>query len=61
MNLLWAALTILLVLVGGVLGMILILGIAYLVVFSVAEYIEARVRKTTTRKARKKPKGKAKG
>ncbi len=60
MNLLWAALTILLVFATGILAMILIVGGVSLLVFSIVEYFEAREEKTTNRKRKRKPKGEAK-
>ncbi|NIO05497.1 MAG: hypothetical protein GTN74_13045 [Proteobacteria bacterium] len=60
MNLLWAALTILLVFATGVLGLILIVGAVSLLLFSIMEYFEARVEKTTNRKHERKPEGKVK-
>jgi len=60
MNLLWAALTILLVFATGVLAIILIVGAVSLLVFSIVEYFEARGEKTTHRKRERKPKGEVK-
>jgi len=42
MNLIWQAFTILLVLASAASGIILVLGIVYLLVFSVVEYLEAK-------------------
>jgi len=44
MNLIWQALSILLVLASAALAIILVLGIAYLLLFSIVEYMEAKFR-----------------